>query len=158
MGGPSELEAILGSAIRALAARLGPLDAAPLYRTVPVSPHPQPDFLNTAVVGRTALAPDALLTLAKALELAAGRRPGARLTARPLDIDLLLFADRFSTAPELTLPHPELIHRRFALVPLARLAPAWRIPPDGPTVSAALAALSPGPEVRELGWSAPVLP
>lgn len=102
-----------------------------------MSPFPQPDFLNTAALGHTALPPDAVLAVAKALELAAGRRPpvsGLRFGPRPLDIDLLIYGDLQSAAPELTLPHPRLRERRFMLEPLAALAPDLRLPPDGRTV------------------------
>jgi len=124
----------LRRALGDLEAALGPLRAAPLYRTRPVSPIPQPDFLNTAALVRTALPPDAVLAVAKALERAAGRRRGPRFGPRPLDIDLLLYGDLQSTAPELTLPHPRLRERRFMLEPLADLAPDWPVPPDGMTV------------------------
>jgi 2-amino-4-hydroxy-6-hydroxymethyldihydropteridine diphosphokinase len=112
-------------------------------RTAAVSPFPQPDFLNTAAVVRTALPPDAVLAVAKALERAAGRRRTVRFGPRPLDIDLLLYGDRHSTAPELTLPHPRLRERRFMLEPLAALAPDWPVPPDGATVRELLERLPP---------------
>lgn len=132
----------LRSARRHLEAALGPLQAAPLYRTAAVSPIPQPDYLNTAVLGRTSLPPDAVLALAKALERAAGRRAGPRFGPRPLDIDLLLWGDLVLPYPELTLPHPRLRGRRFVLEPLAALAPGLAIPPDGKTVRELLAAVA----------------
>lgn len=153
-GNLGDVETTLAAALRRLDAVLGPLRVAPLYRTAPVSPLPQPDYRNTAAVGRTALAPDALLSLAKALELRAGRRRGARDAPRPLDIDLLLYGDLVAEAPELTLPHPALLGRRFALAPLADLAPGWPIPPDGPTVAEALAACDPRGTVERLEWNA----
>jgi 2-amino-4-hydroxy-6-hydroxymethyldihydropteridine diphosphokinase len=131
----------LRRALGDLETALGPLRAAPLYRTPPVSPIPQPDFLNTAALVRTVLPPDAVLAVAKALERAAGRRRGPRFGPRPLDIDLLLYGDLQSTAPELTLPHPRLRERRFMLEPLADLAPDWPVPPDGMTVRELLARL-----------------
>lgn len=124
----------LRQALRRLEAALGPLQVAPLYRTAAVSPTPQPDYLNTAALGRTRLSPDAVLALAKALELAAGRRAGPRFGPRPLDVDLLLWGDLVSPYPELTLPHPRLRDRRFVLEPLAALAPDLPVPPDGKTV------------------------
>jgi len=124
----------LRRALRDLEAALGPLQVAPFYRTAAVSPIPQPDFLNTAVLARTALPPDAILAVAKALEHAAGRRLGVRFGPRPLDIDLLLYGDVQIATPELTLPHPRLRERRFMLEPLAALAPDLRVPPDGATV------------------------
>lgn len=121
-------------ALHHLEAALGPLQVAPLYRTAAVSPTPQPDYLNTAALGRTTLPPDAVLALAKALELAAGRRSGPRFGPRPLDVDLLLWGDLVLHGPELTLPHPRLRGRRFVLEPLAALAPGLPVPPDGKTV------------------------
>ena len=132
----------LGAALRRLEAALGPLQVAPLFRTAAVSPIPQPDYLNTAAVGRTSLPPDAVLALAKALEHAAGRRPGPRFGPRPLDIDLLLWDDLVCSAPELTLPHPRLRERRFVLEPLAALVPELAVPPDGRTVAELLAGVA----------------
>jgi 2-amino-4-hydroxy-6-hydroxymethyldihydropteridine diphosphokinase len=151
------VEEILGRALRQLEASLGPLRIAPLYRSDPLSPVAQPDFLNTAAVGNTTLEPEAVLALAKALELAAGRRSGVRFGPRPLDIDLLLYGDRRSDAPELTLPHPRLRERRFVLQPLADVAPDWPVPPDGTPVRELLARL-PAPQgsarVERIGWTA----
>lgn len=127
---------------------------ASLYRSLPLSPVPQPDFLNTAAVAQTALAPEQVLALAKALEWAAGRRRGRRFGPRPLDIDLLLYGEERSEAPELTLPHPRLRERRFMLEPLAEIAPAWPVPPDGAPVTELLARLRGQPGVERVGWTA----
>lgn len=153
-GNLGDVERVFTAALRRLELALGSLEIAPLYRTAPLPPLPQPDYLNTAAVGRTELSPDALLSLAKALERRAGRRSGARNAPRPLDIDLLLYGDLVTDAPELTLPHPALLHRRFALAPLADLTPGWSVPPEGPTVAEALAACEPEPMVRRVAWSA----
>lgn len=146
------MEAVLTAALRLLSTFLGPLDIASLYRTAPVSPIPQPDYLNTAAVGRTLLSPDEILALGKAAEHAAGRRRTARDAPRPLDIDLLLYGTWVSDAPELRLPHPGLCQRSFVLAPLAEIAPHWPIPPAGPTVAEALAACMPGTGIRRIGW------
>ncbi|HSN85571.1 MAG TPA: 2-amino-4-hydroxy-6-hydroxymethyldihydropteridine diphosphokinase [Thermoanaerobaculia bacterium] len=137
------VERTLALALRRLEPVLGDLRVASLYRTAAVSPVPQPDYLNTAVLARTSLEPGDLLAFAKALELAAGRRPGVRFGPRPLDIDILLYGDLRSSAPELTLPHPRLRERRFVLEPLAEIAPDLRVPPDGATVRELLARLPP---------------
>lgn len=93
-----------------------------------------------------------MLALAKALELAAGRRRGERFGPRPLDVDLLLYGDLQSSDPELTLPHPRLRERRFVLEPLAEIAPDLRVPPDGARVGDLLARLPPGERVERIGW------
>lgn len=143
------------SALRQLQAALGPLSVASLYRTRAVSPIPQPEYLNTAALAHTALGPEAILSLAKSLERAAGRRDGPRFGPRPLDIDLLVYGDRISTVPELTIPHPRLRERRFVLQPLADVAPELTVPPDGATVRELLARLGPEPpgEIEPIGWS-----
>lgn len=150
------MEQTLGWALRQLEASLGSLRIASLYRSSPLSPVPQPDFLNTAAVATTALEPEAVLALAKALELAAGRTPPAlsrRFGPRPLDVDVLLYGDRTSDAPELTLPHPRLRERRFMLRPLAEIAPDWPVPPDGTPVRELLARLGETQELERIGWS-----
>lgn len=147
------------TALRRLTEALGALEIAPLYRTAPISPTPQPPYLNTAAVGATQLPPDAVLALGKALELAAGRSGGAdrgaepRLGPRPLDVDLLLQGSTVRSAPELTLPHPRLRTRRFVLEPLAAIAPELRVPPDGRTVAELLEGLEDQHAVEEIPWS-----
>jgi 2-amino-4-hydroxy-6-hydroxymethyldihydropteridine diphosphokinase len=160
-GNQGPVEQTLRLALRQLRASLGPVETASLYRTRAVSPIPQPDYLNTAALARTALPPEAVLALAKALERAAGRRRGARFGPRPLDIDLLFYADLRADAAEMTLPHPRLRERRFVLEPLAEIAPDLPVPPDGVPVRELLARLDaePGAErverVRERGWDLP---
>jgi 2-amino-4-hydroxy-6-hydroxymethyldihydropteridine diphosphokinase len=151
-GNLGPVETTLTAALRQLAASLGPLRVASLYRSHPISPIPQPEFLNTAALARTVLAAEEVLALAKALELAAGRRPGARFGPRPLDVDLLLYGNRRVAAPELTLPHPRLRERRFMLAPLAEIAPAWPVPPDGATVAELLERLGSQQEVERMEW------
>ncbi len=148
-----DVEATLRQAIDRLHRALGPLRVAPLFRSAPVPPSAQPEFLNTALVGETTLGPENLLALAKALELAAGRRRRERFGPRPLDIDLLLYGELVSDAPELTLPHPRLRERRFMLVPLAAAGPELTVPPSGETVRELLEALGPGNDVELLGWT-----
>jgi 2-amino-4-hydroxy-6-hydroxymethyldihydropteridine diphosphokinase len=145
------VERTLARALRQLEAALGPLRVASLYRSSPVSPVPQPDFLNTAALARTSLAPGEVLALAKALELAAGRRRGIRFGPRPLDIDLLLYGDLQSDAPELTLPHPRLRERRFMLEPLAEIAPDLPVPPEGAPVKELLARVQDQPGLEKIG-------
>lgn len=157
LGGPGAIEAAMRLALERLRESLGELAVASLYRgpaVVPRGGEPQPDFLNTAVIGRTALPPEAVLAIAKALELAAGRRPGPRFGPRPLDVDLLLYGNLRSATPELTLPHPRLAERRFVLAPLAEIAPDLQIPALGASPSELLRRLpAAAPPVERLAWS-----
>jgi 2-amino-4-hydroxy-6-hydroxymethyldihydropteridine diphosphokinase len=140
------------AAVLDLSRALGAVAVAPLFRSAPVGPLPQPDYLNSVVLARTTRAPLDLLRLAKDLEARAGRARGPRHGPRPLDVDLLLYGDHHLAAEELTLPHPLLRERAFVLAPLAALAPELAIPPDGRTAAELLAALPPAPDVRRVPW------
>jgi 7,8-dihydro-6-hydroxymethylpterin-pyrophosphokinase len=88
--------------------------------------------------------------MCKAIEVERGRMlAAARHSPRPLDIDLLLLGDIELEAERLTLPHPEVISRRFVLAPLLELDPELALP-DGSRLTDALAALGPGQDVRRL--------
>lgn len=132
------------TALGALAPCVGGLVLSPLYRTAPVGGPPQPDFLNAVAVGRTSLAPVALLDVLHRIEADAGRRhTPLRDGPRPLDLDLLLYGDLVLELPGLVLPHPRMASRRFVLAPLADLRPDLVVPGTGWTVSALLAAAPP---------------
>ena len=105
-----------------------------LYRTAPVGPVDQPDFVNAVVRLETRLAPRALLRSLQALELAHGRhRDGTRWGPRTLDLDILLYGDEQVREPGLRIPHPEMARRAFVLVPLADVAPSGlSVPACGP--------------------------
>lgn len=143
----------LAEAIRALQLRLGPLTVAPLYRSVPHSPIPQPTFLNTVVLGTTTNSAWELLRFAKQLESDAGRLPGPPLAPRPLDIDVLVYGDQVIHEPDLIVPHPRLALRRFVLAPLAAIAPHFSIPPHGQTVAELLSVVGQEHEVERIDWS-----
>lgn len=104
-----------------------------LYRTPPVGPQDQPDFINAVAALDTALSPLALLDALQALEQAAGRQRLRHWGERTLDLDLLLYGAEVINHPRLTVPHPHLAERGFVLVPLAELAPDLTLP-DGRSV------------------------
>jgi 2-amino-4-hydroxy-6-hydroxymethyldihydropteridine diphosphokinase len=97
--------------------------ASRLYRTAPVGPPGQPDYINAAARLETRLAPQALLAELHRIELAHGRRrDGTRWGPRILDLDILVYGDERIDEPGLTIPHPEMARRAFVLVPLADVA------------------------------------
>lgn len=106
-----------------------------VHETAPVGPSDRP-YLNQALALDTSRTPMGLLLEAKILEAAAGRRPGIRWGARPLDVDLLAFGQSRFHTPWLTVPHPRVPERSFALLPLKDIAPSWK--PDGRRTVAAL--------------------
>lgn len=99
----------------------------------------------------TALEPEELLAVCKAVEVERGRvLGGPRHGPRPLDVDLLLLGDVELETERLTLPHREVTSRRFVLVPLLELEPGLRLP-DGTQLSEALTRLGKGERVAKLG-------
>lgn len=111
----------------------------------------QPDFLNAAVRIRTDLEPEDLLDACKRVEAARGREFDLpRHSPRPLDVDLLLLGDLELRTDRLTLPHPEVMTRRFVLVPLLELDPELTLP-DGTHLADALEALPEGQRVNRKG-------
>ncbi len=130
-------ERFIERAVEALAATPGValVARAPLYETEPVGVEDQPWFLNTAVEVRTALPPRALLRRLKAIERALGRVDRGRWGPREIDLDLLLYGARVIREPDLVVPHPELARRKFALQPLAALAPDLVHPVLGRTIA-----------------------
>jgi 2-amino-4-hydroxy-6-hydroxymethyldihydropteridine diphosphokinase len=110
----------------------------------------QPDFLNAAVAIETELGPEPLLRLAKEVEAGLGRDFGqVRHGPRVVDVDLLLLDDISLSTGRLTLPHPEVLTRRFVLVPLLELDPQLALP-DGRRLADALARLE-GQRVQRVG-------
>jgi len=101
-----------------------------VYETLAVGPV-QPDYLNAALRFRTRLAPLELLDVLLAIEREHGRVRTARWGPRTLDLDLLLIAGRAVDDPRLTVPHPELTARAFALLPLLDVMPDATDPRSG---------------------------
>jgi 2-amino-4-hydroxy-6-hydroxymethyldihydropteridine diphosphokinase len=136
-------EATLRAAVEALAAVPGVrvVAVSSLRETEPVGYLDQPPFLNGAAALETELAPRELLEALLAVERALGRtREGPRFGPRTVDLDLLLHGSEVVDEPGLTVPHPRLHERAFALEPLAELDPALVVPRKG-TVSSLLAEL-----------------
>ena len=129
---------------------------SPLYGSSPVGPPGQPNYVNAVARLETSLDAHALLDALQAIEFSHGRvRGGERWGPRPLDLDLLLFAERVIRTPRLSVPHPGLGQREFVLYPLLEIAgPDLEIPGHGPLGPLAAACARGGlqrlaPSVRE---------
>ncbi len=135
-------EANLGRAIELLSAEDGieVVAVSELRETEPVGPVEQGPFLNGAVQLETSLGPRELLGRLLAVENRLGRVRIERWGPRTIDLDLLLYGVESIEEPGLTVPHPRLHERRFALEPLVDLDPALEIPGLGP-ISTLLAKL-----------------
>jgi 2-amino-4-hydroxy-6-hydroxymethyldihydropteridine diphosphokinase len=98
---------------------------SPFYETDAVAPNQQPPYLNAAARVETSLTPRALLYVCMDVERALGRvrPPGQPAAPRVIDVDILLFGDAvIDEPPTLVVPHPRLLERPFALIPLADVA------------------------------------
>ena len=93
------------------------------YETEPVEFIAQAWFLNCAVALDTEKTPQQLLAGIVDIEQQLGRRRGRKKGPRIIDLDILLFGNSIVDDPGLTIPHPAMHERRFALEPLAEIAP-----------------------------------
>lgn len=130
----------LHSAAKALArlpdSRLTALSS--LYQSRPLGAIAQPDYINAVVMLDTRLPAMALLDALQAIEQQQGRVRLQHWGPRTLDLDLLLYGAEQIDLPRLHVPHPEMQHRNFVLLPLAELAPEL-ILPNGVALHQALA-------------------
>ena len=143
----------LQAAVDGLGARsVRVLDSSSTYDTDPVGEvTDQPAFLNACLRIETALDPEELLDACKGLERELGREPGGvRHGPRPIDIDVLLLGELEHRSERLTLPHEQVLARRFVLVPLLELDFELQTP-AGERLAAALAALPLDEGVRLVG-------
>jgi 2-amino-4-hydroxy-6-hydroxymethyldihydropteridine diphosphokinase len=130
-------------AARGVAGGVVILARSPLYETDPITPDPQPLYLNAVVRGETVLGAEALLALCLEIERALGRQrsAGRPQAPREIDVDLLIFgAAIVSAPPTLLVPHPRLLERPFVRIPLADVAaPGLRHPVTGESLDRAAA-------------------
>jgi 2-amino-4-hydroxy-6-hydroxymethyldihydropteridine diphosphokinase len=113
-----------------------------LRETKPWGPVEQPPFLNGAAAVETSLEPRALLGALLGVERRLGRVREERWGPRTIDLDLLLYGDAVVDEPGLTVPHPRLRERAFALEPLVELDPDLVVPGQG-RAAVLLASLGP---------------
>jgi len=148
----------LQEAVDALpAARVRVLAASSTYDTDPVGEMlDQPSFLNACLRVETALGPLELLDAVKRMERDLGREDGVRHGPRAIDIDILLLGELQLSHERMTLPHEQLLSRRFVLIPALELDFQLRAPVGDGNVrlADALAALAPEEGVR---WAGPPL-
>jgi 2-amino-4-hydroxy-6-hydroxymethyldihydropteridine diphosphokinase len=97
---------------------------SPLYRSAPLGPPGQPDYINAVAALVTRLAPEALLQALQNIEQVHGRVRTLRWGPRTLDLDILLYGNLVQNMPYLVIPHPHLQERAFVLYPLQDIAPA----------------------------------
>ena len=109
------------------------LNASSCYRSKPLGPCDQPDFINAVVAVETTFSPHQLLQQTQCIEQSQGRvRSGQRWGPRVIDLDIVLYESEVIETADLTIPHPGLTEREFVLYPLLELVPDVRLPSGEP--------------------------
>jgi 2-amino-4-hydroxy-6-hydroxymethyldihydropteridine diphosphokinase len=124
------------------------LKISSFFETEPVGFSDQPWFLNLAIALETMLPPSELLSICQSIENSCGRVRSFPNAPRTLDLDILLYGKAVINEPDLIIPHPRLPERRFALEPLAQIAPDFMHPVLKKTIQSLLEACSDRSEVR----------
>ena len=112
------------------------------YETEPVDLREQPWFLNCVVQGETEIPALDLLRALREIESRMGSKKLVPKGPRLIDVDILLYGNEIIDTPELQVPHPRMLQRRFVLVPLAEIAPSLKHPSWKATAGELLANLS----------------
>jgi 2-amino-4-hydroxy-6-hydroxymethyldihydropteridine diphosphokinase len=128
-GNQGERTAQLALAREKITARAGVLSrVSSIYETAAWGKTDEADFLNQALELETPLEATVLIDVLLEIEQQMGRRRLERYGSRIIDIDILFFNDAILRLPQLVIPHPEIQNRRFALTPMAEIAPLLKHP------------------------------
>ncbi len=141
----------LRRAIQGTEEAVGPVvEASSCYETAAWGITDQPAFYNQVVRVETTLGHEALLRTLQQIEQQLGKVKVGHWRERLIDLDILYYGNRVVRTPWLTLPHPQLQHRRFTLVPLVEIAPQFVHPVLGKTQVQLLAACTDSLNVRKV--------
>jgi len=91
------------------------------YRSLPMGPQDQPDYINAVAELKTKLSAEQLLDALQTIENEQGRVRQQRWGARTLDLDILLYGNEVINTERLTVPHYGMKERNFVLYPLSEL-------------------------------------
>lgn len=118
------------------------LNVSSFHDTTPVGNLNQGRFLNAVVKIKTSLEPEELLDTLLRIESELGRVRTEHWGPRTIDIDILTLHDLVYESERLSIPHPLMHERRFVLEPLAEIAPRFRHPVFGASVTKMLSVCS----------------
>lgn len=138
--------ALIEKAVSLVAERVGRVSAlSSFYESEPWGFVSDNTFLNAAAAVETELEPLEVLGRIKEIERELGRvkKTSERYEDRPVDIDILFYGDAVINLPELTVPHPLMLLRRFVMEPLAEIAPCFVHPVAGKSVAELLRGMQP---------------
>ena len=134
-GNRGDMPSALHRAVELLGERVGKVVASSqIYRSEAWGFHAEEPFSNQAVIVETTLEPTALLDATQSIEAELGRdrekefreksSTGERYCSRTMDIDIMFYDDEVISTERLTIPHPLMQQREFALEPMCELEPA----------------------------------
>ena len=126
------------SAIAALDVRddIKVVRTASIYESDPLYNLQQPKFLNTVVELKSTLDPEVMLQVCQGVELMLGRSIDHKKNdPRVIDLDILAYETKSIDLDHLKIPHPDLITRKFVLVPWNEITPDFMVQDFGRTVS-----------------------
>lgn len=151
-GNLGDKKRIFASARTRLEEELGKMiQTSSVFETEPWGFRSDDLFWNQVILIETELSPPEVLKKTKAVETELGRvRKTERYCSRPIDIDLLFYDELIFHGPQLELPHPRIIDRRFVLEPLAEIAPGLFHPVFCQTIMELLENCSDTLQVRKL--------
>lgn len=126
----------LRAAVAALSVHVRSIRLSSIFESAAVLPDDAPPewnlpYYNMALIGQTPLSPLALLAAIKNIETNIGRTVRGHWAPREIDIDILALGEHVFASPSCTIPHPLLLERDFALLPLTQIAPHWAYPAEG---------------------------
>ena len=112
------------------------INSASFYESEPLYETNQPKFLNTVISCNTEFSAFQLLDAVQHTEILLGRpKEREKNQRRIIDIDILCYGDSYIETAELVIPHPDIINRKFVLIPFYELMPDYKIEKIGKTIS-----------------------
>ena len=128
-GNMGDRMANLRLAMEAIEKEIGPIQQmSSIYETAAWGNTQQPDFLNQAQLVHTHWDASKVMTCLLTIEKQMGRERSVPMGPRTIDLDIIYFNEEILDLPTLTIPHPRLAERKFVLLPLTEIAPAYMHP------------------------------
>ncbi|SIT28539.1 2-amino-4-hydroxy-6-hydroxymethyldihydropteridinediphosphokinase [Filimonas lacunae] len=129
-----------------------------IYETAAWGVEDQPSFYNQALLLHTSFAAPVLMQQLLDIETSLGRERTIKMGPRTIDIDVLLYNEEVIQSELITVPHPHLPQRRFALLPLAEIAPQYVHPQLHETITTLLKNCPDTLDVHKISGAKPPLP
>lgn len=127
------------------------ITSSSIYQTASWGITEQPDFLNQVLLVTTKFSAEESMQIILSIENKMGRIRTLKNASRIIDIDILFFNYEIINSQNLTIPHPEIQNRKFALIPLNEIAPDLMHPVFKRSIKNLLSTSKDELEVKPLG-------